>query len=76
MSITVKYGAGNSLTLNPETTQTWGDVLSTERVEVGLGLPGDTSRLAIHVNNVEVDASAVVQDGDIASLTTRANQKG
>ncbi len=76
MAITVQFGAGNSLTLNPEYGQTWDNVLSSDRVNVGLGLPEDASRLAIHVNGVEVDGSAAVLDGDIAKLSTRANNKG
>jgi len=76
MTITVKYGAGNSIETTPEVGATWAAVIASSKVEVGLGLPADSSRLAIHVNSVEVDAGSVAQDGDVASLTTRANQKG
>jgi len=76
MSITVKYGAGNSIETTPELGATWAAVIASSKVEVGLGLPADASRLGIHINGVEVDAAALVQDGDVASLTTRANEKG
>lgn len=76
MSITVKYGAGNSLTLNPEVDETWGDVLESERVSIGLGLPEDTSRIAVQIDGIEVPVESAIQDGVTASLITRANQKG
>lgn len=72
ITVEVRFGGGNSVEHRCPQGTTVGQVLANNRVKTALGY-GDN--IVARIDNQEVDNETPVDQGDVISLETRANQK-
>ena len=70
--ITVKFGAGNSITRDINGYETVEDVLNDQNVQ---GILGFGDNVDTYIGGVPAPARTTLTDGDVITLVTKANTK-